>query len=76
MNDSAKKKQDDLVNEFYEYGQRNYSESSDSRKKINHLYDMKEHWKNGTKDSEGKIPASEEIMYSIYYLRWNRILPF
>ena len=76
MNDSAKKKLDNLVNEFYEYGQRNYSESSNSRKEINHLYAMKEHWKNGTKDSEGKIPTSEEIMYFIHYLRWNRILPF
>ena len=76
MNDSDKKKLDALVNEFYEYGQRDYSELSDSRKKINHLYAMKEHWKNGTKDSEGKIPTSEEIMYFIYYLRWNRILPF
>ena len=76
MDDSSKKKLDDLVNEFYEYGQRKYSESSDSRKEINHLYAMKEHWKNGTKDSEGKIPTSEEIMYFIYYLRWNGILPF
>ena len=76
MNDSAKKKLDDLVNQFYLYGQDNYSESSVSRKEINHLYEMKEHWKNGTKDSEGKIPTSEEIMYFIYYLRWNRILPF
>ena len=33
MNDSDKKKLDVFVNEFYEYGQRNYSESSDSRKK-------------------------------------------
>tara|TARA_B100000989_G_scaffold294995_1_gene275120 strand:- start:1093 stop:1323 length:231 start_codon:yes stop_codon:yes gene_type:complete len=76
MNDSSKKKLDDLVNEFYEYGQRNYSESSNSRKEINHLYTMKEHWKNGTKDSEGKIPTAGEIGYIIYYLRWKRILPF
>jgi len=46
MNDSAKKKLDDLVNQFYLYGQDNYSESSVSRKEINHLYEMKEHWKN------------------------------
>ena len=76
MDDSAKKKLDDLVNQFYEYGQRDYSESSDSRKKINHLYAMKEHWKNGTKDNEGKIPTSEDIMHFINFLRWERILPF
>ena len=76
MNDSSKKKLDDLVNDFYEYGQRKYPESSNSRKKINHLYVMKEHWKNGTKDSEGKIPTAGEIGYTIYYLRWEQILPF
>ena len=76
MNDSAKKKLDDLVNQFYLYGQDNYSESSVSRKEINHLYEMKEHWKNGTKDNEGKVPTAGEISYIIYYLRWNRILPF
>ena len=76
MNDSSKKKLDDLVNEFYEYGQRKYPESSNSRKEINYLYTMKEHWKNGTKDSEGKIPTAGEIRYFIYDLRWNRILPF
>lgn len=76
MNDSAKKKLDNLVNEFYEYGLRNYSESSNNRKEINHLYTMKEHWKNGTKDNEGEVPTSEDIMNYIYYLRWNLILSF
>lgn len=76
MNDSDNKKLDDLVNQFYQYGQRKYPESSNSRKKINNLYDVKEHWKNRTKDSQGKIPTSEEIMYFIYYLRWERILPY
>ena len=76
MNDSTKETLDGLVNQFYQYGQRKYPESSKSRKEINHLYTMKEHWKNGTKDNEGKIPTSEEIMYFIYYLRWNQILPF
>ena len=37
---------------------------------------MKEHCKNGTKDEEGKIPNVEDIMHCIYYLRWERILPF
>ena len=76
MNDSAKKKLDNLVNEFYEYGLRNYSESSNNRKKINNLYTMKEHWKNGTKDSEGKFPTAGEISHFIMYLRWEKILPF
>ena len=76
MNDSDKKKLDDLVNKFYLYGQDKYSESSNSMKEIDYLYEIKEHWKNGTKDDEGKIPTSDEIMYFIYYLRWNRILPF
>ena len=76
MNDSAKKKLDNLVNEFYEYGLRNYSESSNSREEINHLYTMKEHWKNGTKDNEVEVPTSEDIMNYIYYLRWNLILSF
>ena len=76
MNDSDKNKLDDLVNQFYLYGQDKYLESSNSRKEINHLYAIKEHWKNGTKDDEGKIPTVGEIVYIIYYLRWNRILPF
>ena len=75
MNDSTKTL-DDLVNEFYEFGKHKYPESSNSRKEINHLYTMKEHWKNKTKDNEGKIPTSEEIMYFIYYLRLEQILPF
>ena len=76
MNDSDKKKLDDLVNEFYEYGHREYPESSNSRNKINELHSLKEHWKNGTKDNEGKIPTAEEIGYYIYDLRWHKILPF
>ena len=76
MNDSAKKKLDDLVNQFYLYGQDKYSESSNSLKEIDALYEMKEHWKNGTKDSEGKIPTSGDIMHFINFLRWERILPF
>lgn len=76
MNDSDKKKLDDLVNQFYLYGQDKYSESSNSMKEIDYLYEIKEHWKNGTKDNEGKVPTSEEIMYFIYYLRWERILPY
>ena len=76
MNDSDKNKLDDLVNQFYLYGQDKYSESSNSLKEIDYLYNMKEHWKNGTKDSEGKIPTAGEIGYTIYYLRWEQILPF
>ena len=75
MNNSTKTL-DDLVNQFYLYGQDKYSESSNSQKEIVALYEMKEHWKNGTKDEKGKIPTSEDIMHFIYYLRWERILPF
>jgi len=74
MNNSTKTL-DDLVNQFYLYGQDKYSESSNSLKEIDALYEMKEHWKNKTKDSEGKVPTSEDIMHFIYYLRWERILP-
>ena len=75
MNNSTKTL-DDLVNQFYLYGQEKYSESPDSLKEIDALYEMKEHWKNGTKNDEGKIPTSEDVMHFIYYLRWEQILPF
>ena len=37
---------------------------------------MKENCKNGEKCDDGKIPTESELMYMIYYLRMERILPF
>ena len=67
---------DNLVNQFHQYGLVIYKDDSEKRNEIIHLYNMKENCKNGTKDEDGKIPTVGDIMHCIYYLRWERILPF
>ena len=76
MDDSSKIKLDNLVNEFHQYSEKTFPEYHTNRRYLDELFEMKEHWKNGTNDSEGKIPTAGEITYFIYYLRWNGILPF
>ena len=67
---------DDLVNKFHQYGLVIYKDDDKKRNEIIYLYNMKEHMKNSTKDEDGKIPTEGDIMHCIYYLRWERILPF
>ena len=76
MNSDINKTLDDLVNQFHQYGLNKYKGDDKKRNEIIHLYNMKEYVKNGTKDEDGKIPTEEDIMHCIYYLRWQRILPF
>jgi hypothetical protein len=76
MTSGINKNLDDLVNQFHQYGLVRYKDDDKKRNEIIYLYNMKEHYKNGTKDEGGKIPTEGDIMHCIYYLRWQRILPF
>ena len=65
-----------LIDEFLDYGNKKYIKDDEKRHKIINLYIMKENCKNGKKGDDGLIPTESELMYVIYYLRWEKILPF
>ena len=75
MTSGFDKSLDGLVNKFHQYGLVRYRDDSEKRNEIIYLYNMKEHWKNETKDDEGKVPTYDDIMHCIMYLRWEKILP-
>ena len=67
---------DKMIDSFHDYGYKEYVNDDKKRNEIIKLYNMKENYKNQKKGEDGKIPTESEITYVIYYLRWNRILPF
>ena len=67
---------DTMVNEFKDYANKTYNCDDKKRNEIIYLYNMKENYKNGTPGEDGKVPTLGDIMHCIYYLRWERILPF
>ena len=67
---------DKMIDSFHDYGYKEYVNDDKKRNEIIKLYNMKENYKNQKKGEDGKIPTESEIAYVIYYLRWNRILPF
>ena len=66
---------DKMVNEFKDYAFKDHI-TDEARNEIITLYNMKENCKNGRKGMNGKIPTHEDIMHFIYYLWWEKILPF
>ena len=76
MSSGFSKTLDDLVNQWHQYGLNRYKDDDKKRNEIIYLYNMKEHYKNGTNGEEGVIPTEGDIMHCIMYLRWERILPF
>jgi len=67
---------DKMIDSFHDYGYKEYVDDDKKRNEIINLYNMKENCKNQKKGEDGKIPTESELNYVIYYLRWNRILPF
>ena len=67
---------DKLIDSFHDYGYKNYVNDDKKRNEIINLYNMKENCKNKKKGEDGLIPTESELEYVIYYLRWNKILPF
>lgn len=67
---------DEMIDSFHAYGYKKYTNDDKKRNEIIKLYNMKENCKNQKKDEDGKIPTESELSYVIYYLRWNKILPF
>ena len=67
---------DKMIDSFHDYGYKEYVNDDKKRNEIIKLYNMKENYKNQKKGEDGKIPTESELTYVIYYLRWNRILPF
>ena len=66
---------DKMVNEFKDYAFKDHV-TEDARNQIIQLYNMKENFKNDRPGKDGKVPSQQEIANHIYYLRWNKILPF
>ena len=67
---------DKMINEFLIYGNKKYVNDDKKRNEIINLYNMKENCKNQKKGEDGLIPTESELLFVIYYLRWNNILPF
>ena len=67
---------DKMIDSFHDYGYKEYVNDDKKRNEIIKLYNMKENYKNQKKGEDGKIPTESELTYVIYYLRWNKILPF
>ena len=67
---------DKLIDSFHDYGYKNYVNDDKKRNEIINLYNMKENCNNKKKGEDGLIPTESELEYVIYYLRWNKILPF
>ena len=67
---------DKLIDSFHDYGYKKYVNDDKKRNEIIKLYNMKENCKNQKKGEDGLIPTESELLFVIYYLRWNNILPF